>query len=204
MQTMRWTLAFGAALILGCALGPDTPEAVDDPAEAPPVVAEANDAAPADADAEGDATRRGKRGPMSIGSKASREAEAPAADDATDGPSADRATAEPAAPPSGITALGGSRWSVERRLVRKWEEQPRKFAKVAEKGKGWALKGVDSRDARHLGFQNGDVVISVNGHPLATQAQAVAAYGQVRKQDQLVVRFKRGGATRTHTVQIVD
>jgi|GEM_PF-3897070 len=189
MRPMRWMLAFGTMWTLACALGTDEPvDIASEPSAEEPEVVEPTPR-----------ERPGKRGKRHA-------ANAEAADAPTDDGSAAASTpsASSEGPPAGIVALGGNKWSVKRSLVKKWEDHPRKFAKVAEKGKGWALKGVDTRDARHLGFRNGDVVLSVNGHPLATEAQAAAAYGLVRNKKQIVVKFKRDGNKRTHTLQIKD
>lgn len=107
-------------------------------------------------------------------------------------------------PPPGIMAMGGDTWQVERRLVRTWQDKPERLALASQKGVGFMLKKVSRKDARFLGFENRDIVTSVNGKPLGSPAEAAAAYAAVKGADTLEVRFKRRGATRTHTYQIVD
>lgn len=194
MRTLRWTLATCALWSLACALGTDTPPEVESPAEPTEPVAEVVEEAPPPAAR----PRRGKR------AAPTEEAEAPAAEPSPTASAKSTSSGKSSAPPDGIRKLSSTKWSVTRSLVKKWEDQPRKFAKVNEKGKGWALKGVDTRDARHLGFQNGDVILSINGNPVDTQAQAVQTYGLVRNKKQWTVKFKRGSSKRTHTIQVVD
>jgi len=127
------------------------------------------------------------------------------------GPTTDKATKKSSrdggradTPPPGVTAMGGDRWQVERRLVRKWQDKPERLALASQKGGGFMLKKVSRKDARFLGFENRDILTSVNGKPLGSPAEAAAAYAAVKGADTLTVRFKRRGATRTHTYQIVD
>jgi len=107
-------------------------------------------------------------------------------------------------PPAGITTLGSTSWQVERRLVDKWEARPERFALVSQKGKGFVLKKVGKKDARFVGFKNGDLLKSVNGKSLASPAEAAAAYAQLQGARTLKVKFRRDGAARTHTLKIVD
>lgn len=107
-------------------------------------------------------------------------------------------------PPPGITALSATSWRVERRLVDKWEARPERFASVSQKGKGFVLKRVNKKDARFVGFENGDVLKSINGKSLGSPAEAAAAYAQLQGASTLKVKFRRGGAARTHTITIAD
>lgn len=107
-------------------------------------------------------------------------------------------------PPAGITTLSSTSWQVERRLVDKWEARPERFALVSQKGKGFVMKKVGKKDARFVGFKNGDLLKSVNGKSLASPAEAAAAYAQLQGARTLKVKFRRDGAARTHTLKIVD
>lgn len=105
-------------------------------------------------------------------------------------------------PPKGITALGGNQWQVKRKLVNKWQDKPRKFSNAKERKKGYALKGL--KDAKHCGFQEGDVIQKVNGYSLASPAEAAAAYAALQGAKKFTVKFKRSGSAMTHTYQIVE
>jgi type II secretory pathway component PulC len=106
--------------------------------------------------------------------------------------------------PKGITDLGNQTWSVKRKLAQKWKNNPEKFANATQKGKGWALKGVRKRDAQWVGFDNGDVIQSVNGRKLGSAAEAAAAYSALQDAKTLKVKFKRDGQARTNVIKIVD
>lgn len=141
-------------------------------------------------------SKRGSRGGPSIGGdkpSSSQPAPAPA-------PTPDPGPTKP----DGITDLGNQTWSVERRLVDKWEDKPSKFAAASQKGKGWKLKKVEARDAQWVGFKTGDVVQSLNGNSLGSSAESVYAYSQVKGAKKLKVKFKRDGQMRTHTFKIVN
>lgn len=198
--SLRAALAVVATFVLACSLGSQAPPPVED---AP--VAEAGEPAPrAKARPRAGAGPRARRSAAESADEevAPEEGEPGPASTEPDTPAKDTTTAGSDAQPAGIRDLGNRTWSVERRLVKKWEDNPGRFAKANEKGKGWVLKGVDSRAARHLGFESGDVVLSVNGHSLATKAEALKTYGLVRNKKTLVVVFKRGGERRTHTVKV--
>jgi S1-C subfamily serine protease len=203
MKRLRWLFVAGVLSSLACALGPDEPaesRSLTRTVEGPPIQVRP------------DAGPRGARvGKGKVQRKTAAEKSAPSAapeDSPSTVPAAEPdppADASPSgAPPPGIQALGNNKWSVERRLVRQWESEPRTFAKARAKGKGWALQGVASRDARHLGFQEGDVILTVNDYPLASEAQAATAYGLVRNKKRWVVTLKRDGVRRTHTISVVD
>lgn len=118
-------------------------------------------------------------------------------------PKADPAPA-PAQRPSDITDLGGGTYGVKRARVRKWEDKPGRFAKVKKKNAGWALKGVPDRDARWVGFENGDIIQKVNGRSVKSESEAAAAYATMRSDKKFKVQFKRDGASRTVTLKVVD
>lgn len=106
--------------------------------------------------------------------------------------------------PKGITDLGNQTWSVKRKIAQKWKSKPEKFANATQKGRGWALKGVRKRDAQYVGFENGDVIQSINGRRLGSAAEAAAAYSALQDAKRLKVDFKRSGKARTNTIKIVD
>ena len=107
-------------------------------------------------------------------------------------------------PPAGITALGDGSWQVDRNLVRKWQDRPERLAAGSQKDRGFMLRKVGRKDARFLGFENRDLLLSINGRSLGSPAEAALAYAQLKGADTLTVRFRRRGDTRTHTYQIVD
>lgn len=173
----RWWLGFGLLAIgLACAGGPDT------------------------------TANKGKKGAKGKKKAKTEQVEAPA-EEPTGGATEEKAAKSPgtsSGPPPGITALGNNTWQVERKLVDKWEDKPERLALVGQKKGGFVLKKVGKKDARHLGFKNGDLLKSVNGKSLGSTAEAAAAYAQLSGAKTLKVKFRRDGAARTHTYKIVD
>jgi hypothetical protein len=172
----RWWLGFGLLAIgLACAGGPDT------------------------------TANQGKKGKKGKKKAKTEQVEAPAEQPAGgSGEETAKSGGGADTPPPGITAMGGDTWQVERKLVDKWEDKPERLALVSQKGKGFVLKKVGRKDARFLGFKNGDVLKSVNGKSLGSPAEAAAAYAQLSGAKTLKVKFRRDGAARTHTYKIVD
>mgnify|MGYP006419822233 CR=1 FL=1 len=149
---------------------------------------------------------KGKKGKKGKRKAKTEQVEAPAEQPASGGGGGEKAakTGGSDTPPDGITTLSSTSWQVERQLVDKWESKPERFASVSQKGKGFVMKKVGKKDARFVGFKNGDVLRSVNGKSLGSPAEAAAAYAQLQGAKTLKVKFRRDGAARTHTLKIVD
>ena len=158
--------------------------------------------------------REGRRGARSDRGRAGRGGRGGAP--AEDAPGAEPAPAPSPSPspapgggssdaaPSGIVDLGGGTWSVERRLVSKWEDNPAKLAQASQKGQGWELSKVKKGDAQHLGMLNGDVLKTVNGYGLGSPTELAIAYAALGDASKLTVKFKRDGESLTHVYKIVD
>lgn len=173
----RWWLGFGLLAIgLACAGGPDT------------------------------TAKKGKKGAKGKKKAKTEQVEAPTEEPSGSGggEKAAKSGGSTDTPPPGITAMGGDTWQVERKLVDKWEAKPERLAQVSQKKGGFALKKVGKKDARFLGFKNGDLLKSINGKSLGSTAEAAAAYAQLSGAKTLKVKFRRDGAARTHTYKIVD
>lgn len=124
-------------------------------------------------------------------------------------PPPDPAPGEPAepAPPTvpGITYEGNDSWTVERRLVDRWEDDPESLgAKVEEHGKGWEIRGVGPQDdAYSLGARNGDVVKRINGMSLDTTTDLLLVWAELGDATELDVMLTRDGQNRVHHYRIV-
>ena len=106
--------------------------------------------------------------------------------------------------PAGIVQLNATTWSVERKQVRQWENKPSRFSDASQESGGVRLKKVSKRDARFVGFQNKDLIKSINGHALGSTAQSAAAYAAISGAKTFTVKFKRDGRTLQHTLKIKD
>lgn len=108
-------------------------------------------------------------------------------------------------PPSGITQVGDTAWTVKRKMVDKWENDPSKFADAREHNKGWELRSIQKYDdAWWLGLRNGDVVKKVNGMPLDTQADLIKAYAALKDKKHFTLDFRRGDGPLKHSYDIVN
>jgi hypothetical protein len=112
---------------------------------------------------------------------------------------------KPIAPmPQGIVQVSDTRWTVTQDLVDRWLKSTGQVGLVRESGEGWAVTGVRTRAAYHLGMRNGDVIMEVNGHKLDTKAQLLGAYLDLKNDKAFDVVIYRNGVRRVHHYQIVD
>ncbi|MEQ1569847.1 MAG: S1C family serine protease, partial [Myxococcota bacterium] len=109
----------------------------------------------------------------------------------------------PIAPkPAGVVQLGDRSWTVTRKLVTQWQDDPYALGNVRENGEGWELVGTRQRTAYHLGMRNGDILLEVNGHRLNSMVNLVAAYAACRNDTRFDVVFLRKGKRLTHHYEI--
>jgi hypothetical protein len=92
-----------------------------------------------------------------------------------------------------------------------WSEAPAQFAKQArivpamQDGKplGFKLYGIRPNAlAKALGFQNGDLVTTVDGKPLDSLDVAMQAYEDAREREKVVIGFERRNAPITLTIEL--
>lgn len=123
----------------------------------------------------------------------------------TPGPAPAPAAPKPA--PEGLRGVdqkGTRSWTVKKRLVGRWKDNPYSLGNAVQSGEGWSLRQVRAKDAYHLGMRNKDVVLSVNGKKLNTQAQLLAAYVALKNKTSFDVVFERKGKRISHHYEIVD
>ncbi len=69
--------------------------------------------------------------------------------------------------------------------------------------RGYKIYGIRPESLpRALGFKNGDLLKSVNGLPLTSMDQSMAAYAKLRRSDRLVLEIERKGAPLTKEITI--
>lgn len=69
--------------------------------------------------------------------------------------------------------------------------------------RGYKIYGIRPESLpRALGFKNGDLLKSVNGLPLTSMDQSMAAYVKLRRSDRLVLEIERKGAPLTKEITI--
>ena len=100
-----------------------------------------------------------------------------------------------------IKAIGKGKWTIERRLVKKWQKRPSRFARGKMKKRGFKLQKV--RDAKHCGLQKGDVILKVNGYKMSSVTQAMMAHAALKNAKKLRVVFRRAGKKMTYIYKIV-
>jgi hypothetical protein len=102
----------------------------------------------------------------------------------------------------GVKQTGPRAWTVKERVADRWQDDPYDLASVEPHGDGWMLHRVRKKDAYHLGMRNKDVILSVNGRKLKTQAQLLAAYLALKNKKDFEVVFLRKGKQMKHTYRI--
>jgi type II secretory pathway component PulC len=120
-------------------------------------------------------------------------------------PSAEGAEAETdggALEDAGVTKVGDYRYDVERAAIERLLANPSGLARAARivpEYKDGAVEGVRlfgiraSSPLSALGFRNGDIVKSVNGHPISDPDKALAVYRDVRTAKTITVAIVRQG-----------
>lgn len=111
-----------------------------------------------------------------------------------------------------IVKLATDRWRIRRELVQSYTKN---FSKLNSLGWSRTHKGADGKpdgmmlggvrcnnDLHRAGIRSGDVVHTVNGHPIRNLVQALAVYAKVRKDRVLRVNITRRGKPRTLTYRI--
>jgi hypothetical protein len=137
-----------------------------------------------------------------------------AAPDATEPPAEEAAAAPKATPkpvshdpspkPPGIKQVGTRSWTVTKTLFQRWKENPYRLGHIDEAGAGWKVTQVRQKPTYHLGIRGKDVVMSVNGRKLDTNAQLMSAYLALQLKKKFDVEFKRQGKTITHHYEVVS
>ena len=122
----------------------------------------------------------------------------------SEAPEAPRRRANDGSPLRGVQKTGTHTWQVKQRIVTRWKNDPYDLANVESFGDGWRLRRARRGDAHHLGMKNKDVILSVNGRKLKTQAQLLAAYLALKNKTEFEVVFLRNGKQLTHHYRIVD
>ena len=162
---------------------------------------------PAEAQAPADAPRpQPERGPISVGTPRP-DAAAPARAAPAPVPVAAERDASPRAPapaPDGIRKLGPGEYTVERALVESWKEAPGVLGRTLQVDGGWQLSGMQKRVGYHLGLRNGDIITSINEHPLDTRMQQLGAWMSLRNADELSVAFTRGGERLVYEYRVIE
>ena len=226
LGTLAWVLACTGTTCAGTPFGPEEPPAAD---TASPPVAVATEA-DTDAGAEVEAAekppakhkKKRKKKPGNAGPKptppAAPTAPAPAAppageDDEDDsdapppagGAAAPKPTASAPGPkPPGITKVGARSWTVTKTLFDKWKDDPYKLGRIKDAGAGWEVRQVRQKHGYHLGIRGKDVVLTVNGRKLDTDAQLLGAYVALKFKKKFDVEIVRGGKTRVHHYEVVN
>jgi hypothetical protein len=103
-----------------------------------------------------------------------------------------------------LRRTGESTWEAERSFAERALSGNEPLAEccclTADRRGGYRIECVKPGNLfARMGFENGDVIQSVNGHSLASTFEAMIAYATLRGAPQLVVRILRGSAVRTHT-----
>jgi hypothetical protein len=106
--------------------------------------------------------------------------------------------------PAGITQVSGSSWTITEALADDWRAAPTSVARLREVPGGWQIVAAKTRPAYHLGLRSGDVIVSANGHALATRAQLLMAWMDLRNDEVFTLVLLRDGVQRTHTYRIVS
>jgi len=102
----------------------------------------------------------------------------------------------------GVKQVNPHAWTVRQKVADRWEDDPYDLASVESHGDGWMLRKVRKKDAYHLGMRNKDIILSVNGRKLKTQAQLLAAYLALKNKTDFEVVFLRKGKQMKHTYKI--
>ncbi len=129
-------------------------------------------------------------------------------EDDDDGDDAPPVTAE--ALDRGIRAVSDTEYLIAQEAVELFSQQSfLRSARVVpqfENGESVGLKVYGVRSASllgRLGIQNGDTILTVNGHSLANPETALEAYSRNRDADRYEVVLRRRGEDRTHVYRIV-
>ncbi len=138
------------------------------------------------------------------GAKGSGPASAPPAEDPEDGEDPAKPEPGPEEPEGlrGVKQVKPHAWTVRQKVADRWEDNPYDLASVESHGDGWILRKVRKKDAYHLGMRNKDIILSVNGRKLKTQAQLLAAYLALKNKKDFEVVFLRKGKQMKHTYKI--
>lgn len=110
----------------------------------------------------------------------------------------------PGPKPAGITKTGTRTWTVTKSLFQRWKDDPYKLGHIKEKGEGWEVRMVRQRHAYHLGVRGKDVVLTVNGRKLDTNAQLMSAYVALQFKKKFDVEIVRNGKVRVHHYEVVS
>lgn len=110
----------------------------------------------------------------------------------------------PGPKPPGITKVGARSWTVTKTLFDKWKDDPYKLGRIKDAGAGWEVRQVRQRHGYHLGIRGKDVVLTVNGRKLDTDAQLLGAYVALKFKKKFDVEIVRGGKTRVHHYEVVN
>jgi hypothetical protein len=129
-----------------------------------------------------------------------------AGSDPSDDPTAPSSGADktPKPKPAGITKTGSRTWTVTKSLFQKWKDDPYQLGRIKDKGAGWEVRMVRQRPSYHLGIRGKDVILTVNGRKLDTNAQLMSAYLALQLKKKFDVEIVRNGKTRIHHYEIVS
>ena len=107
----------------------------------------------------------------------------------------------------GVRSTGPRRWEIRRAVLQKLMANPtllRGSARVTPHLEGGRPAGFRIHRMpgggiyQGLGLQNGDVIRTVNGHPITTPDKALEAYTRLRKASRVVLGVTRNGRTLRH------
>ncbi len=133
--------------------------------------------------------------------------------DLSGGSSTEGGETEVTASLAGIQAVSDEHIRVERGVFDSWLADPGAMmrtvrvvpALVDGTAAGFKLYGIRTSSVlKALGFRNGDLVESINGHSFAGPEAALAAYEKLRKADELRVDLTRRGMKLTVRIELVD
>jgi hypothetical protein len=227
---LAWVLACTGTTCAGTPFGPEEPPAADTASSPVLVTTEADTDTDDKAEVEAAKTppakrkKKRKRKPGNPGPKPTAPtapaapAAPPAGEDAVDdddsdsdapppagGGAAPKPTASAPGPkPPGITKVGARSWTVTKTLFDKWKDDPYKLGRIKDAGAGWEVRQVRQKHGYHLGIRGKDVVLTVNGRKLDTDAQLLGAYVALKFKKKFDVEVVRGGKTRVHHYEVVN
>jgi general secretion pathway protein C len=107
-----------------------------------------------------------------------------------------------------ITKVSDDEYNIERSLVDELLQDQAQLMRSArimpnKNGAGVKLYGIRNGTLlHHLGMQNGDSLLSINGFDMSDPQKALEAYGRLRTASELTVKFERGGQTKSTSFNI--